>query len=182
MRKSWMRLWMLMIGIFAIVDDGGAGGGDDLDFIIDDPAPEPKKEEVKAPEVKEPPKLSGGLSEEEKSELEELKKFRDDLSNERAVYEANAALTKEYPDFDIAKITSKLKEIAKTDPDKASALNNPTGWENLHLRHFAKREEGGDPFDPGRKGADEPFDFDATQKAALGGDKRSLNKLFENAR
>ena len=104
------------------------------------------------------------------------------MQMERAISEANAQLTSEYPDFDLAKVTDKLKEIQKENPGLAKDLNNPTGWENLHLKYFRKTEAGADPFDPGRHRADEPFDFAETQKKALNGNKRAMTALFENAK
>lgn len=48
-------------------------------------------------------------------------------------------LIKEYPGFDLLKISNKLKEIKKGDQAKANKLNNPQGWELLHLKYFNKQ-------------------------------------------
>lgn len=188
----WVWLWSMMF--FMIVDDdGGGGGGDDdgVDFVIDDdPAPGTKDDETKKTPQDPPDKKeekpaaapSTKLDEATQKELDELNQFKDEALREKAIVQANNKLTAAYPDFDLTKVTAKLKEIHKEDPELAAELNNPTGWENLHLKYFRKTGVEGDPFDPGSKGAKEPFDFEATQKKALGGDKRELTKLFDNAK
>lgn len=49
-------------------------------------------------------------------------------------------LTKEYPNFDIVKISDKLNEIYKKDKEKANRLNTPIGWELLYLKYFNKKQ------------------------------------------
>lgn len=62
---------------------------------------------------------------------------REDMN--KAIEKANNELTKEYPNFDLVKISEKLKEIHKADPKKADKLNNPQGWELLYLKYFNKK-------------------------------------------
>ena len=179
-------LWAFFLSalfLFA-VDAGGGGGGDD-DFLIDDPTPpeiEPPKSETPKEEKNEktPPKAT--LDDETQAEIDELKDFKNGIAVEKAVVAAADAIKGEYPDFDIEKVSTFLQELHKTDPEKAEKYNSPTGWETVWLKNFAKSSESEGEFDPGRNNADEPFDFDKTQKTALSGDKRAMKKLFENSK
>ena len=180
--KRWIALFGLLMFFAASEDGGGVGEFDDDDFVIEDDEPggddgkggdDSKKDEKEELEPK--------VEDELKKEIEELKQFKEEAEREKAIFEANAALSKQYPDFDLAKIKDKLLEIQKEDPEEAERLNNPVGWENLHLKYFAKKDVAVDPFDAGRGGAKEPFDFEETRKKALSGNKKAQIELFENA-
>lgn len=168
-----------------IVEDGGGGDGDyggggdgDYDFLIDDPMPKEPEPTLK---VEDKPPLKASLDDETQKEIDELKEFKNGVAVEKAISSAVEMIKGDYPDFDIEKVSSLLKEMQDKDPAKVQLYNTPAGWEALHLKHFAAREEDG-TFDPGRNNADEPYEFDKTRKEALGGDKKAMKKLFDNAK
>ena len=181
-----------MLPLFIVDNDDGGGGGDvdneidPNDFIIEDDETEAGGEENKKDEGSESPpeeseKKSALLDEETLKELEELKEFKDEITRKQAIIDATNELKQEHPDFDLEKVTAKLKEIHKKNPQEAERLNNPTGWEVLHLKYFKSKSVEADPFDAGR-GARENFDFKKTQELALSGDKRALAALMRHAK
>jgi len=188
-----MMFWRKLITLFAFSmffaaqEDGGIGDIDDDDFVIEDDDDTPPSDGDKSKkdgdvDEEKDTEPKGGADDKIKKELEELKAFKEEAEREKAIFEANNKLVSQYPDFDLSKITEKLKEIHKDNPEEAERLNNPTGWENLYLKYFRSKDVKADPFDAGRGGAKEPFDFEATQKRALSGDKRAMKELFENAK
>lgn len=187
--------FLMLFSFLKIVEDGSGGGGEEpIDFVIDDeptpaekkteegggkvaPADEPKKE------VKEPKSAKPELDEETKKKLEkvdELAEFKREQDIRAAITSAVNTIREGHPDFDIEKVSSYLQELNEKDPSKAESLNNPAGWELIHIKHFAKDAEG--VFDPGRGKADEPFEFEKVQKQALTGDKRAMAKLLANSK
>jgi len=185
MLRGLLALWLSMLFLWVVSEDGGGGAAED-DFLIDDPEPAPKepeapKDPAPAKEVEEKPPMKAELNEDDKKELDELKAFKDSVAVEKAITDAVDVIKGDYPDFDIEKVSAILKEMHEKDPKKAEQYNTPAGWEALHLKHFAAREEDG-TFDPGRNNADEPYEFEKTRKEALGGNKKSMKKLFENAK
>jgi len=166
--------------LFRVVDDDGVGADDIGDFVIEDDEPESKQQaEQQEPHVK--PKE---IEEIENKEIEELKAFKEELERERAVNEAVAELTEKYPSFDVNEIVTELQRIAKEEgEDKAEALNNHLGWENLYLTKFKKDEDDNTPaFDRGRAEPKEPFDFKKGYERAYSGDKQSIDALLENSK
>ena len=179
-----------------IVEDGGGGGEEPIDFVIDDdPTPPESKKEAggddKTPHKGEPkkePKSDNGdkkpeLDEETKKKLEkveELAEFKREQDIKEAINSAVSSIKEGHPDFDIEQVASYLKDLNEKNPAKAEMLNNPAGWELIHLKHFAKDAEG--VFDPGRGKADEPFEFEKVQKKALTGDKKAMAKLLANSK
>lgn len=183
MLRGLFALWMSMLFMGVVADEGM--GADD-DFLIDDPEPEAidadeKKDRAPVKAVDEKPPLKAALDEETQQKLEALEADKESRDLEKAISSAVEVITGEYPDFDIEKVSTLLKEMHEKDPKKAEQYNHPAGWEALHLKHFATRDEDG-TFDPGRKNAAEPYEFDKTRTKALGGDKKAMKKLFENAK
>ena len=167
--------------LFRVVDDDGVGADDIGDFVIEDD--EPKSDDK--PEQKEEPLAKPTEIEEiENKEIEELKAFKEELERERAVNEAVAELTEKYPSFNVNEIATELQRIAKEEgEEKAEALNNPLGWENLYLTKFKKDEDDDTPaFDRGRAEPKEPFDFKKGYERAYSGDKQSIDALLENSK
>lgn len=167
--------------LFRVVDDDGVGADDIGDFVIEDDEPESKQQ---AEQQEEPNVKPKEIEEIENKEIEELKAFKEELERERAVNEAVAELTEKYPSFDVNKIVTELQRIAKEEgEDKAEALNNPLGWENLYLTKFKKDEDDNTPaFDRGRAEPKEPFDFKKGYERAYSGDKQSIDALLENSK
>lgn len=112
--------------------------------------------------------------------LEQLEQDKDTREQQEAVNRAVDGLKQEYKTFDPDAIKEKLKEIHEKDPELAERLNNPTGWENLHLKYFEPREVDNDDFDTGDK-KDEKFDFDESMAAAQKGDQDALLAVYENS-
>ena len=164
--------------IFNAIDDGGAGGADDIgDFEIEDDKIEVVSVEKSAePEKKEEQSIQN-------KEIEELKAFKEQMEAERATSEAVSALTKKYPTFDANKIAEHLGAIAKEQgEDKAEALNNPLGWENIYLTQFKKDEPKNPSFDRGRGETKEPFNFKKGFEKAHGGSRQAVQDLLENSK
>lgn len=127
--KQWgYLLSFLLFSCFFIVEDE-PGGGDIADEEIDDDQLDNETPGENTPKTNdEPPN----------SELETLKntvktqgEFIQAQQNEKAVNEAVAKIKEKHADFDQSKVYDHLKELAKTDPERAQALNNPIGWENV---------------------------------------------------
>jgi len=161
--------------IFKVVDDEGAGADDVGDFEIED-EPEveaEEKEEVKQKEENSPVN----------AEIEELKAFKNQMEAERATSSAIASLTEKYPNFNAELIASELQKIEKEEGEEAAErLNNPLGWENIHLKKFNKVKPSHAEFDRGRGETREPFDFKKGFEKAYGGDKSSIHDLLENSK
>ena len=181
---NFLKLFKQMLFSFAVAEEGAGAGGAETefeDFSIDDPkeAEKPKEESNEKPKEAPPP---FELDSETKEILAGLQAFKDDAEAKEAVSSAVSELTKTYPNFDINQIGEHLREIAKTDIDKANSLNNPHSWELLYQQHFHKpRHQDGD-FDAGRSHSAELFDFDkAVKEFDNTHSKASRNALFDNS-
>ncbi len=115
-----------------------------------------------------------------KKELEDLREDKKNRDHENTINSIFHNLKKDYPDIDRSKVENKLKEIAKDNPDEAKRLNNPAGFELLHIKYFQTNDPGNDDFNPGRE-EKEKFDFDETYDKFQKGDRKSVNKLLDNA-
>jgi hypothetical protein len=73
-----------------------------------------------------------------------------ELLQERANTTAESDIKNRIPDFKISDVHSHLKEMYKTDPNKATALNNPAGWEMLWKAELAPRSVTPDAVNSGR--------------------------------
>lgn len=177
MRKFSLFKILGVLGMFGLSVDGGDGGGGD-----DNPPAEGGNplgdEDIKDDDVLD-------AKDDKYKDLESKVKTLDEIiskeQKEKAVSTAVAGIKADYPTFDESKIIDKLKEIHKTDPEKAAALNNPAGWELLHLKHFEPKDVGNDDFDSGRKNKDTPFDHDEALSKAKTGDTKALSALYENS-
>ena len=181
MRKNSFWAFLFSMLFFSIVEDDAGGDGDeDLDdigdFEIEDDDLEnddDKKEDKKEDEKSEPP------NDEVLKELESLKAFQEQVEAEKAVVAAVSEISKEYPDFDIEKITEHLKALPKEEQER---YNDPKGWELIHLKHFHKQKAAFDPFDSGRGATKEPFDFDKAYEKLEKGDRSVMADLIANSR
>jgi len=66
-----------------------------------------------------------------KQEWENVKNISEEYAREKAYNDTISAIKSEIPDFDANKVVSKLKEIHKKDPEKASKYNNEIGFKLL---------------------------------------------------
>lgn len=191
MLREFFKLSMSMLFLWVVADEGGIvddeGGIVDDDFLIDDPEPTPPKVEDKskddtpAPQKSEKPIQKDALDDETKKKIDALEADKEARDIEGAILSAVENIQVDYPAFDIDKVSGFLQQMHKTDPQKAQSYNSPAGWEAIWLKNFATSTEDG-TFDPGRKNSNEPFEFDKIRQKALSGDKKSMKKLFENAK
>lgn len=146
MRKRHLGIFAFFSFLFSflmmnIVEDDGAGGGDDdvFDKDLDDEGGDDKaSDDKKAPASED--KKTPSISDEDKTLLEELKQ-------ERALNDITKEMKAQYGDsFDMDAIKAKLQEMEKEKPGSGQALFNKVGIENTFLKHFAN------------KGSDDEFD------------------------
>lgn len=117
---------------------------------------------------------NGGNEENEeddtKAELARLKSIVDENERIKAVNTAVLEIQSRHGDFDENKIRNYLLALKESDPRKFQELNNPIGWELIHLQNFAAKEVDNDDFNIGRGG--EPVDrsaeiFEQVQKGGV---------------
>lgn len=177
MRKFSLFKILGVLGMFGLSVDGGDGGGGG------DNPPADAGKQLGDEDIKDDDVLDA--KDDKYKDLESKVKTLDEIvskeQKEKAVSTAIAGIKTDYPTFDESKIIDKLKEIQKTDPAKAAALNNPAGWELLHLKHFESRKVDNDEFDSSRSSRNEPFDHDEALGKAKTGDTKALSALYENS-
>lgn len=181
MKKFSLFKILGVLGMFGLNIDGGDGGGSsDVP-----PAGTPPQDDSSHRDVDIKDEDLKENSDDKLKDLESRVKSLDEIvskkQKEEAVNTAVASIKTDYPTFDESKIIDKLKEIQKTDPAKAAALNNPAGWELLHLKHFESRKVDNDEFDSSRSSRNEPFDHDEALGKAKTGDTKALSALYENS-
>jgi hypothetical protein len=88
----------------------------------------------------------------EESRLERLERMADEIERAKAVDSLVDEIKTRHADFDGDKVRNYLVELNKTDRAKAESLNNPVGWELLHLQNFAAKDVQNDFFNHGRGG------------------------------
>ena len=122
--------------MFAVADDAGGIGEieiDDEDLGDDENGSqggesEPDEKDKRIQELTDKLNKLEGAGE----KLEKLEKAEKARSNQEAVEVAVTEIKGRYPDFDPEAVEEYLNELHKTDPEKAEALNNPIGWENVY--------------------------------------------------
>ncbi len=181
MKKFSLFKILGVLGMFGLnVDGGDGGGGSDTPPADAPPQDDNSHRDV---DIKDEDLKDG--KDDKLKDLESKVKSLDEIvskkQKEEAVNTAVANIKTDYPTFDESKIIDKLKEIQKTDPEKAAALNNPAGWELLHLKHFEPRSVDNDEFDSSRGSKNEPFDHDEALSKAKTGDTKALSALYENS-
>lgn len=141
MKNHFFLKTLMMLGLFgSYLDDPNAGGGDgEFDPEIDDPEPEPNPP-ANDPAGNPPPANDPTPPAEDetvsKKDFDELQEYVQNEQREKANNKAFDEIKETHPDFDAKKVTEYLQELYKTDPDKATALNNPIGFENVYLKEF----------------------------------------------
>ena len=141
MKNSLLIKLFLSLGLFGFFVDGAdAGGGDagadDFDVDIDDDADD--VDDVSKNDGADEPKKDD--TEDLRKQLQEQKEYIEEQKRKEAVNNTISELKTKHKDFDDKKILNFLTELHKTDPAKAEALNNPIGWENIHLTEFQTKE------------------------------------------
>lgn len=181
MKKFSLFKILGVLGMFGLSVDGGdgGGGGSDTPPANTPPADNSHRDaDISDDDLKE-------NDDSKIKDLEEKLKNLDEIVSkdvqQKAVDNAVKNIKTDYPSFDETKIIDKLKEIQKTDPKRAESLNNPAGWELLHLKFFQTREVDNDDFDAGRNNKNEPFNYDEALVKAKTGDTKALSALYENS-
>ena len=138
-------LWSKMMFQNYIVDNDGAGGGDDNtdigDIDINDDDIDNNNDDTDN-------SSNGNSNNSNESgnsdELEKLRKQVETLQADKvardttdATNTAVAELQSKHQGFESNKVQEYLTELNKTNPEKANELNTPVGWENIWLNEFA---------------------------------------------
>lgn len=139
--KKWSIFKILMMAFWIpFNEDDGMGGADDGDAGGDgsntpaEPTPNPNNDSVT-------------LSREE---LSQLTAPMQELLQERAVNNAVSDIKGRFGDFDLSAVHTHLKELHKSDPAKAEALNTPAGWELIWEAKLSPKSVSADAVNSGR--------------------------------
>lgn len=140
MKQFWRILMMAMM--LSIVEDDGMGmsGADEGGDGEESPTPTVPSAEAATSD-------SVTLSREE---LAQLVAPIQEYQQERAVNSAVADIKSRIGDFDLSQVHDHLKEIHKSNPERAAALNTPAGWELLWKAELASKSVSADAVNAGR--------------------------------
>ena len=155
---------------FSVVEDDGAGADNtdgDIDKFDVDVTDDKKDTQTKADDIDDKTP-STDMSELEKRLADAEAKLQQ-TENEKILNQEISKLTEKHSDFSADKIKEKLQEIAKTDPDKAEMLNNPLGWELLHIENFKAKEVDNDTPSFGRNVDPVALEDEIMEKVGNGG-------------
>jgi len=135
--KAFFRI-LMMAFVCRMMEDDGMGDGVDVGEGDTAVSSEPS-----TPNVSDAVTLS-------REELAQLTAPMQELLQERAVNNAVADIKGRVSDFNLDAVHNHLKEIHKTDPARAEALNNPSGWELLYKAEIAPKSVSADAVNSGR--------------------------------
>lgn len=90
------------------------------------------------------------LSKAEFDQIAQMGKQLSGLLQERAINTAVSDIQSRIPEFDLKKVHDHLVEMKKTNPTRASNLNNADGWEMLWKSEIAETAAAKDPVSGGR--------------------------------
>ena len=181
MKKFSLFKILGVLGVFGLNVDGGDGGGGSDTPPADTPPQDDSSHrdlDIKDEDLKDD---KDSKFKDLESKVKNLDEILTKKQQEDAVNTAVASIKIDYPSFDESKIIDKLKDIQKADPAKAASLNNPSGWELLHLKYFEPKTVDNDDFDSSRGSKNEPFDYDEALGKAKTGDTKALSALYENS-
>lgn len=145
----------LLLAAMPLFFDGGEGGGADGGMDGNDggdnsggatPPPSAPPAAAAQPDVV-------SIS---KEQFESLQQAVGEMATERAITKATEDIAARVPDFKLSEVHAHLKELYKTDPARAEALNNPAGWEMVWKAEIAPARVEADAVNHGRKAADDP--------------------------
>ena len=115
-----------------------------------------------------------------KEVFEKLTSTVGEMASERAISKAEAEIVSRNPGFKLNEVHAHLKEIYKTDPNRAESLNNPAGWEMVYKAEIAPAKVEADAVNHGRKAADNPERDGIISKIKSGdGSLSDRAKLYE---
>ena len=86
-----------------------------------------------------------------KEQFESIQQAVGEMATERAITKATEDIAARVPDFKLSEVHAHLKELHKTDPARAEALNNPAGWEMVWKAEIAPATVTPDPVNHGRR-------------------------------
>jgi hypothetical protein len=130
---------IIFLSSYVVADDAG-GSFDNVDIdksadsnpAGDNPGATPPVKDDKTPPVV---SADSNKTEEElkalKAKVDEQDKFIQGQNSEKAIERAVTEIKTRHSDFDEKKVYEYLKELNEKEPDRAAALNNPIGWENV---------------------------------------------------
>lgn len=138
--RSFLTI-LMMAFMVRFGEDDGMGGADDGDAGGDDGKASPA--EPTPPNNNDSVTLS-------REELAQLTAPMQELLQERAVNNAVSDIKGRFGDFDLNAVHTHLKELHKSDPAKAEALNNPAGWELIWEAKLSPKSVTADAVNSGR--------------------------------
>ena len=178
MNKSFYH-FLVKFGLFNkfIVDDddgaGGNGGGVEDIEIEDENDIEPDDEKNSSGE-------NVGTDDilQLQQKIKDLEEDKEAREHKEALDTVLSNLKSKHPEFKAEDIENHLKELYKTDPEKAESLNNAVGYELVYLQEFAPKPVDNDEVNFGRNGGVDRRD-EVRDKIKDGGsitfeDKRTL--------
>ncbi len=157
----------LLLAILPLFFDGGEGGGADGGMDGNDggdnsggatPPPSAPPAAAAQPDVV-------SIS---KEQFESIQQAVGEMATERAITKATEDIAARVPDFKLSEVHAHLKELHKTDPARAEALNNPAGWEMVWKAEIAPATVTPDPVNHGRRFDDSGSRKDLISKAQNG--------------
>lgn len=151
--KKFLQLLMMAVAMYVI--DPGEGGGDGSGSDAIDP-PTDGSTPGGSDAGSTPGDAAGGSEGSDavsvpRDQFERLTASVEQMENAAAISAAVSDISARIPGFDLAKVHAHLKEMHKTDPEGAKALNTPKGWEMLYKAEIADGDVNADPVNGGRK-------------------------------
>lgn len=185
MRKLFLFLSsIIFLNSYAVEDTPGGSFGD---INIDEHTPPtPPASTSSEPPSQVKTEENEGLTADEvkalKAKVDEQDKYIQEQVNQKAIGEAVSEIKTRHNDFDEKQVYEYLKDLNTKDPQKAAALNNPIGWENIWYQ-IRPVDVHNDSFSRGRNVApidrnDEVFGLVKSGSATLSDEADVVGKLL----
>lgn len=149
-------LKVLLLAIMPLFFDGGEGGGGDAGASNDGGGATDGGGQAAAQAATPAATADPNVVSIPKEVLEQLTSTVGEMATERANAAAERDIASRVPGFSLSAVHQYLKEMHKTDPAGAMALNNPKGWEMVYKAEIAPAKVEADAVNHGRKAADNP--------------------------
>jgi len=175
-RFGIFAIWSFLFSFLTlkVVDDDGAGGGDDTSSDTDGDDTSSDADDTSSDTDGDDTSSDADDTSSDtdgddlKQTVAELKEYIAAQEQDKLIASAVETIQSRYDDFDIGKIEEHLKEMAKDNPQEAEQYNNPVGWELLWSREFATKDVVNDEFNFGRGDGAENRDKEFEDKLAKG--------------
>lgn len=138
MFKHFIKLLMMAIVCSMVEDDGIPSSGEEFG------------EDIPASNTNVPQETQNETITLSREELAQLVAPIQEYSQEKAINAAVSDIKGRIGEFDLNKVHDHLKELNKSNPEQAAALNNPQGWELVWLRELAAKSVSADAVNSGR--------------------------------